>query len=103
MLDQLVNICPRAPACDHSPLERIDRPRQVAQQPRGVDLEMPEDPGQVAVGSLGQLDQPVLDLDAVIGARRHSPAAACKALRQVGFSVLIKALESTPMMKSSPR
>ena len=54
-------------------------------------------------GRLGELEQPVLDLDVGLVRDRQSPAAACSASRQVLFNFLISDPESRPMMRSSPR
>ena len=76
----------------------VDDAGQVAEQVRGVDLEVAEDPGQVAVRQLGQLDQPVLDLDAGVGPRQAKPGRRLQGVQASLVQVLIRAAESTPMI-----
>ena len=67
MLDKLVEITREHRQTVIPPLERINSSCQVSQQSRSFDFKMPENPSQVGVRRLGQLGQPVLELDAVIG------------------------------------
>ena len=59
----------------------IDHLGQVAQQARRVHLEVSENPGQVGVGQLDQLDEPVLDLDAGIGPRQAEPGGRLQGIQ----------------------
>ena len=61
-------------------LQAVDGRRQRANHPGRVDLEMPQQRGEVRIVSLQQLEQPVLKLHVVIGprqtqARRAPPAS----------------------------
>ena len=48
----------------------IEGLRQLAGHPAAIDAVMAEDFREIGVGRLQELDQPVLDLDVVIGARQ---------------------------------
>ena len=47
-----------------------------ARGPRGIDFVVLEDPHQVGIGGFQQFDEPVLDLDVVIGAGQAQPGGA---------------------------
>ena len=57
-------------------LQAVERPRQVAIEPRRIDLEPLEDRFQVGAARFEQLHQPVLDLDVVVGPRQAQPGGA---------------------------
>ena len=67
-------------------LEPVERLGQVGGQAPGIDLEMPQDRGDVVVGRFDQLRQPVLDLDIIMGARERQAHRAFKC----GTAVLIE-------------
>ena len=53
-------------ACAVTGRKPVDHPRQVAEQPRRVDVKLMQDPRHVTIRQLDQLEQPVLDFDTMV-------------------------------------
>ena len=70
-------------------LELVEAPAQLGRQAGLIHAESFQDAGEIGIAGIQQLHEEVLDLDVVVGAARHKPAAPSSVLRVVSFSFSI--------------
>jgi hypothetical protein len=86
LFDEFDNLGRQARRPGIAGLHAVERAVEVDDQARLIHLVVAQDSGNVAIGSVGELYQPVLDLDIIVGARQGRPAAASSARRQGSFN-----------------